>query len=107
MTSTARLNAQPEAADDEPLVRRDMTGNVVAIVADADLLIASRIMAARRVRHLPLSRTGRITGRHGHTTLPATSPPGARRAASCSIPAFRRFRCRAHLRTTPGFTRSS
>ena len=54
MTSTARLNAQPEAADDEPLVRRDMTGNVVAIVADADLLIASRIMAARRVRHLPV-----------------------------------------------------
>ena len=47
MTSTARLNAQPEAADDEPLVRRDMTGNVVAIVPDADLLVASRIMAAR------------------------------------------------------------
>jgi CBS domain-containing protein len=62
MTSTTRLNAQPEAADDEPLVRRDMTGNVVAIVADADLLIASRIMAARRVRHLPVMEGPRCLG---------------------------------------------
>jgi CBS domain-containing protein len=62
MTSTTRLNAQPEAADDEPLVRRDMTGNVVAIVADADLLIASRIMAARRVRHLPVMEGRRCLG---------------------------------------------
>ena len=62
MTTTARLNAQPEAADDEPLVRRDMTRNVVAIVADADLTIASRIMAARRVRHLPVMEGPRCLG---------------------------------------------
>lgn len=55
MTTTARrLNAPPETADEEPLVRHVMTPQVVAIVADADLLIASRIMAARSVRHLPV-----------------------------------------------------
>jgi CBS domain-containing protein len=53
-TAVPRLDAPPEAADDEPQVRRLMTPKVVAIVADADLLIASRIMAARRVRHLPV-----------------------------------------------------
>ncbi|HWM06578.1 MAG TPA: CBS domain-containing protein, partial [Actinophytocola sp.] len=62
MTSTARLNAPPEAADDEPLVRHDMTRNVVAIAADADLLIASRIMAARGVRHLPVMDGARCLG---------------------------------------------
>jgi CBS domain-containing protein len=53
-TAAPRLNAPPEAADDEPLVRQVMTSGVVAIVTDADLLIASRIMAARSVRHLPV-----------------------------------------------------
>ena len=62
MTSTARLNAPPEATDDEPLVRRDMTCDVVAIAADADLLIASRTMAARRVRHLPVMDGPRCLG---------------------------------------------
>jgi CBS domain-containing protein len=62
MTSTARRNAAPEAADDEQLVRGGMTRDVVAIVVDADLLIASRIMAARRVRHLPVMDGPRCLG---------------------------------------------
>ena len=62
MTSTARLNAPPEAADDEPLVRHDMTRTVVAIAADADLVIASRIMATRGVRHLPVMDGARCLG---------------------------------------------
>lgn len=54
MTSTVpRLDAPPEAAD-EPRVQHLMTPRVVAVVADADLLIASRIMTARQVRHLPV-----------------------------------------------------
>jgi CBS domain-containing protein len=63
MTATApRLDAPPEAADDEPQVRHLMTSQVAAIVADADLLIASRIMAARRVRHLPVMDGMRCRG---------------------------------------------
>ena len=54
MTTAPRLDAPPEAADDEPQVRQLMTPHVVAIVPDADLLIASRVMTARRVRHLPV-----------------------------------------------------
>ncbi|HET6393913.1 MAG TPA: CBS domain-containing protein, partial [Blastococcus sp.] len=57
-----RLDARPETADDEPPVRQVMTPQVVAIVADADLLIASRIMAARSVRHLPVMDGPRCRG---------------------------------------------
>ncbi len=62
MTTSRRLNAPPEAADDEPLVHRIMTASVVAIAPDADLLVASRIMAARRIRHLPVMAGGRCRG---------------------------------------------
>ena len=48
MTTSRRLNAPPEAVDDEPVVQQVMTPNVVAITRDADLLVASRLMAARR-----------------------------------------------------------
>jgi CBS domain-containing protein len=54
MTTAPRLDAPPEAVDDEPQVRQLMTPHVVAIVPDADLLVASRVMTARRVRHLPV-----------------------------------------------------
>ena len=61
-TSSHRLDTPPEAADEEPLVRQLMTPRVVAIVADADLIIASRIMAARSVRHLPVMDGPRCRG---------------------------------------------
>ena len=62
MTTTPRPNAPPEACDDEPVVRQIMTPRVVAITADADLLIASRLMVARSVRHLPVMDGGRCCG---------------------------------------------
>ena len=61
-SSSPRLNAPPEAANDEPLVRQIMTPHVVAIATDADLLIASRTMAAERVRHLPVMDGPRCAG---------------------------------------------
>ena len=62
MTRTVpRLDAPPEAAD-EPRVHHLMTPHVVAVVADADLLIAGRVMAARRVRHLPVMDGPRCRG---------------------------------------------
>jgi len=61
MTSL-RLDAPPETVDPEPTVRQIMTPSVLAITADADLLIASRIMTARRVRHLPVMDGPRCRG---------------------------------------------
>jgi CBS domain-containing protein len=61
-TPPLRLNAPSEAHDDEPAVRHIMTSSVVAITADSDLLIASRLMAARSVRHLPVMDGGRCCG---------------------------------------------
>ena len=57
-----QLNAPPEARDDEPVTSEIMTTAVVAITADSDLLIASRLMAARAVRHLPVMDRGRCCG---------------------------------------------
>jgi CBS domain-containing protein len=57
-----RLDAPPETLDAEPTVRQIMTSGVLAVTADADLLIASRIMAARRVRHLPVMDGPRCRG---------------------------------------------
>ena len=62
-----RLDAPPETIDaepidPEPIVRRIMTPSVLAITADADLLIASRVMAARQVRHLPVMDGQRCRG---------------------------------------------
>ena len=57
-----RRHAPPDATDPEPVVKHLMTPNVVAITADADLLIAARLMAARTVRHLPVMDGGRCCG---------------------------------------------
>jgi CBS domain-containing protein len=63
MSSSAhKLNAPPESRDDEPLVRQIMTPRVVAITADSDLLVASRLMASRYVRHLPVMEGARCCG---------------------------------------------
>jgi CBS domain-containing protein len=61
-TSSLRFNGPPEARDDEPVVRHLMTSSVVAITTDSDLLIASRLMAARSVRHLPVMDNRRCCG---------------------------------------------
>jgi CBS domain-containing protein len=61
-TASPRFNAPPEATDDDPPVRRDMTPDVVAVAADADLMVASRIMVGRRVRHLPVMDGPRCRG---------------------------------------------
>jgi CBS domain-containing protein len=61
-TTPLRLNAPPDATDREPTVEQVMTSAVVAVTADADLYIASRIMAARSVRHLPVMDGGRCLG---------------------------------------------
>jgi CBS domain-containing protein len=60
----ARLRAaRPEAADDEdPFVEDLMTTPVVAIVPDAPLLVALRLLATHRVRHLPVMDGARCTG---------------------------------------------
>jgi CBS domain-containing protein len=60
--TTPHLNAPPETADDQPLVQHIMTPNVVAIAADADLLIASQTMTTRGVRHLPVMDGTRCRG---------------------------------------------
>ena len=57
-----RMNAPPDAMDREPVVEHLMTPNVVAITADADLLIASRLMTERAVRHLPVMDGGHCRG---------------------------------------------
>jgi CBS domain-containing protein len=60
----ARLRAaRPEAADDEdPFVADLMTTPVVAIVPDAPLLVALRLLATQRVRHLPVVDGSRCLG---------------------------------------------
>jgi len=62
MTTSPRLAARPEVGDDDPFVEQIMSPHVVAIVPDADPVIASRLMAARRVRHLPILHGGRCQG---------------------------------------------
>jgi CBS domain-containing protein len=50
----SRLAARPEAADDDPFVTDLMSTPVVAIVPDASLTVALRLLATYRVRHLPV-----------------------------------------------------
>lgn len=54
MTSGHHLAARPEVADDDPIVASLMTTPVVAIVPEAPLAVALRLLATRRVRHLPV-----------------------------------------------------
>lgn len=61
-TVPRRLDAPPESRNDEPLVQQIMSRHVVAITADSDLLVASRLMATRSVRHLPVMDGARCCG---------------------------------------------
>jgi CBS domain-containing protein len=49
-----RLDAPPEALDDDPVITGLMTRNIVAIVPEATVMTALQIMAASGVRHLPV-----------------------------------------------------
>jgi len=49
-------------ADDDPFVASLMTTPVVAIVPDAPLAVALRLLATRRVRHLPVVDGSRCLG---------------------------------------------
>jgi CBS domain-containing protein len=57
-----RLAAPPETLDDDPPVTELMTHRIVAIVPEADLSVALRLMAARGVRHLPVLDGTRCVG---------------------------------------------
>ncbi|WP_300007552.1 CBS domain-containing protein [Pseudonocardia sp.] len=57
-----RLAAPPEAVDDDPPLTAVMTRRIVAIVPDAELAVALRLMAARRVRQLPVLDGTRCLG---------------------------------------------
>jgi|tagenome__1003787_1003787.scaffolds.fasta_scaffold18881265_1 CBS domain-containing protein len=55
MDGARLLAARPEAADDDdPFVEDLMTTPVIAIVPDASLAVALRLLATRCVRHLPV-----------------------------------------------------
>jgi len=54
--------ARPDVADDDPFVASLMTTPVVAIVPDAPLAVALRLLASRRVRHLPVVEGSRCLG---------------------------------------------
>jgi CBS domain len=54
--------ARPDVADDDPFVASLMTTPVVAIVPDAPLAVALRLLATRRVRHLPVVDGSRCLG---------------------------------------------
>jgi FOG: CBS domain len=60
-TPPHRLAARPETADD-PLVTQFMSTRLVAIVPDASLVIALRLMAVQGVRHLPVLDGSRCVG---------------------------------------------
>ena len=57
-----RVAAPPESLDDDPAVTGFMTHRIVAIVPEADLAVALRTMAERRVRHLPVLDDARCVG---------------------------------------------
>jgi len=54
--------ARPDVADDDPFVASLMTTPVVAIVPDAPLAVALRLLTSRRVRHLPVVDGSRCLG---------------------------------------------
>jgi CBS domain-containing protein len=56
------LAAPPDTVDDDPLVAELMTDHIVAIVPEARLKVALRLMAANHVRHLPVVDGGRCVG---------------------------------------------
>ena len=60
--TTMRLAAPPDALDDDPLVTSVMSGDVVAIDAEARLPTALHVMATTGVRHLPVVDRGRCLG---------------------------------------------
>ncbi|MHA6783106.1 CBS domain-containing protein [Pseudonocardia saturnea] len=57
-----RLDAPPETLDDDPPVTELMTHRIVAIVPEAELSVALRLMAAHGVRHLPVLDGARCVG---------------------------------------------
>jgi CBS domain-containing protein len=61
-TSNARLDAPPEALDDDPLLVSVMTRDVVAIDCEARLPTALHVMATTGTRHLPVVDRGRCLG---------------------------------------------
>jgi CBS domain-containing protein len=59
-----RLAGQ-RASLDELDVRDVMTGDVVTVSADDDILAAARLMGERRIRHLPVVQGGNVLGMIG------------------------------------------
>ena len=57
-----RLGARPEAADDDPQLATLGTTRVVAIVPEATVDVAVRLMASTGVRHLPVMDGPRCIG---------------------------------------------
>ena len=57
-----RLDARPETADDDPQLATLGTTRVVAIVPDATVDLAARLMASTGVRHLPVMDGPRCVG---------------------------------------------
>ncbi len=61
--------APPESLDDDPRLAGLMSTRVVAITPDSPLLTALRLMAAERVRHLPVLDGPHCLGLVGETDL--------------------------------------
>jgi CBS domain-containing protein len=100
-----QLAAPPEALDDDPPVTALMTAPVVAITADARLPVALRVMAAERVRHLPVVDGGRCVGMLLEGELARLLLGPALAAGVPSLPVGEV--CRAVPRLTPGDRRST
>lgn len=62
MAASTTPNARPGSADPEPLVEALMSSPVVAIVPQAGLLVAARLMAENGLRHLPVVDGTRLCG---------------------------------------------
>ncbi|MFC4950749.1 CBS domain-containing protein [Pseudonocardia sp. GCM10023141] len=83
-TPEQRLAAPPECLDADPFAGRLMTRRLVAVVPEATVLVALRLMAEHDVRHVPVIEGGRCLGLVfesdvlrgvGIGLIPSTHPP--------------------------------
>ncbi|MDT7616081.1 MAG: hypothetical protein QOF00_3528 [Pseudonocardiales bacterium] len=76
-TGPQRLDAPPEAADDDPPATALMTHDLIGIVPDAAVDVALRLMVHVGVRHLPVMEGSLCTGLVHETDLAlASTVPG-------------------------------
>lgn len=61
-TRQNRLAAPPETVDDAPQIERLMTRSLVAVTPETGIVIATRLMSASGVRHLPVFEGPRCVG---------------------------------------------